>query len=79
MKDQEKIKVQAKAIMDEFVKALDKVHVDSEYGIERRDETRDPKKSGLNTAEETDDFKRRMLKNAPHISGDYLQMEKKSW
>lgn len=71
----EKIKEQAKAIMDEFVKALDKAgEVSGEIGLEREQATREGKKS-----KPDNDFRERMLKNAPKKDSDYIIAERKSW
>ncbi len=71
----EKIKSQAKAIMDEFVKALDKAgEVSGEVGLEREQATREGKKSKPDK-----DFRERMLKNAPKKDSDYILAERKSW
>ncbi len=73
--DEEKIKRQAKAIMDEFIKALDKVgQVSGEAGLER-DEFERSGKAGKSDAE----FRERMLKNAPRKEGNFIVAEKKSW
>jgi len=73
--DEEKIKKQAKKIMDEFISALNKVpKIKEEFGVERKDFTRKAEKS-----EYGKDFKKRMLKNAPKVKDDQLVMEKKSW
>lgn len=73
--DEEKIKRQAKAIMDEFVKALDKVgDLSGEIGLEREETTRQ------GSAEKRDgSFKERMLKNAPRKEDGQILAEKKSW
>ena len=73
--DQEKIKKQAKAVMDDFIKALDKVgEISGEVGIERDEMTRvaKPNKPGS-------DFRIRMLKNAPKKDESHIIAEKKSW
>ncbi|MBI2175935.1 hypothetical protein HYU40_01110 [Candidatus Woesearchaeota archaeon] len=73
--DEEKIKKQAKAIMDEFVKALDKVgDLSGEVGLEREQTTREGKKS-----KPDDGFRERMLTNAPKKDSDNIIAEKKSW
>ncbi len=73
--DQEKIRKQAKAVMDEFIKALDKVgEISGKVGLEREQTTREPTKSKPNK-----DFRERMLKNAPKKDGDSIIAEKKSW
>ena len=73
--DEEKIKKQAKKIMDEFISALNKVpKIKEEFGQERKQFTRKSEKS-----EYGDEFKERMLKNAPKVKDEQLVMEKKSW
>ncbi|MBI2143525.1 hypothetical protein HYU17_00045 [Candidatus Woesearchaeota archaeon] len=73
--DSEKIKAQAKAIMDEFIKALDKAgEISGEAGLEREETTRAAKAKKGNG-----DFKERMLKNAPRSSEGQIQAERKSW
>jgi hypothetical protein len=72
--DPEKIQTQAKALMDEFIKALDKVEVAGETGIEREKSTRVAKACPAD-----EDFRKRMLKNAPRKDDDHILAEKKSW
>ena len=73
--DEGKIRKQAKAIMDEFVKALDKVgKISGNVGLEREHTTREGKKSKPDT-----DFRERMLKNAPKQEGGRIIAEKKGW
>lgn len=73
--DEERIKGQAKAIMDEFVKALDKVgELSGEVGIERTETARAAK-----AAKADKGFKERMLKNAPRKEDGQILAEKKSW
>lgn len=73
--DKEKIKGQAKAIMDEFVKALDKVgEISGEVGIEAGETARAAK-----AAKAGKGFKERMLKNAPRKEDGQILAEKKSW
>jgi Asp-tRNA(Asn)/Glu-tRNA(Gln) amidotransferase C subunit len=72
--DEEKIKRQAKEIMDDFVRSLDKIGgIKEAFGAERKVSVRTPKKS------EFSDFKERALKNAPKRKGNYFVMEKKNW
>ena len=73
--DEVKIKKQAKAIMDEFVKALDKVgEISGQAGLEREETTRE------GVARKPDKgFKERMLKNAPRKEDGQVLAEKKSW
>lgn len=73
--DEEKIKKQAKAIMDEFARALDKGgYVYGGYMPEPEEATRKGKKK-----ESDKDFIGRMLKNAPKSSEGQILAEKKSW
>jgi Asp-tRNA(Asn)/Glu-tRNA(Gln) amidotransferase C subunit len=73
--NEEKIKKQAKKIMDEFISALNKVpKIKEEFGVGRKQFTRKGEKS-----EYSDEFKKRMLKNAPKVKDEQIQMEKKSW
>jgi Asp-tRNA(Asn)/Glu-tRNA(Gln) amidotransferase C subunit len=74
--NQEKIKEQAKVIMDEFVKALDNAGVDisGDVGIERKSFVRKGKKEKYG-----EDFKKRILENAPKKSDGQILTEKKNW
>lgn len=73
--DEGKIREQAKAIMDEFIKALDKAgNLGGEAGLERQEMVRDAK-PGVQDKE----FRERMLKNAPKKDGDHIIAERKSW
>ncbi len=73
--DEEKIKKQAKNIMDEFISALNKVpRIKEKFGQERNQFIRKAEK-----CEYGPEFKERMLKNAPKVKDDQLVMEKKSW
>ncbi len=71
---EEEIKKQAKQIMDSFVKALDKVNIEEKFGAERKQFVREKL-----TKEEDQQFKEKMLKNAPKTKGHYIVAEKKSW
>ena len=73
--DEEKIRKQAKAVMDDFIKALNKVgEISGEIGIERNEMTRAamPNKPDSN-------FRKSMLKNAPKKDDSHIIAEKKSW
>lgn len=73
--DEDRIRTQAKAIMDEFVKALDKAgEISGEVGIEREHATRAAKKEKMDN-----EFRERMLKNAPKKDSDHVIAERKSW
>ena len=74
MIEREKIRTQAKEIMDEFVKALDKVeNIKQDYGIDRENEVRIPGKPVHGS------FRERMFRNAPKKNDGYLIMGKKNW
>ena len=73
--DEEKIRKQAKAVMDDFIKALDKVgEISGEIGIERDEMTRAAKPN-----KPDNDFRKSMLKNAPKKDDAHIITEKKSW
>jgi len=75
MIDREKIRKQAKYIMDNFIKALDKAEgVKEEFGSERKCSMRAEIKKDKDT-----DFRKRMFNNAPKKRDDFLVMEKKNW
>ncbi len=72
MIDREKIKKQAKNIMDNFIKALDKAEgVKKEFGSERKDSMRAKIKK-----DKDPDFRKRMFKNAPKKRDDFLETYK---
>ena len=73
--DRERVRKQAKAIMDEFVKDLDKAGgVFGEVGIERKEQTRTAK-----AAKQDKRFRERVLGGAPKKDGSHIIAEKKSW
>ena len=75
MIDMEKIRKQAKQIMDDFIRALNKTEgLKNEFGQERKSFTREKAKSEKDT-----DFRKRMFKNAPKKRDDFIVMEKKNW
>jgi enamine deaminase RidA (YjgF/YER057c/UK114 family) len=70
-----KIKAQATQIMQNFYGALATANVSlDKIGTRRTEQTRVPK---INPADE--DFKDRMLKNAPNTDGHSIIAEKKQW
>ena len=74
MINREKTGKEAKEIMDSFMKALGRVkESQKDFGAEREQGRRTPEKKKEN------DFKKRMLKNAPKKDDDYILAEKKSW
>jgi hypothetical protein len=73
--DEEKIRKEAKQIMDDFMSALDKVEeVKEEFGTKRAVSKRKPSKSRYGV-----EFKERMLKNAPKVEDSCIVAEKKKW
>ena len=75
MIDKEKIRKQAKQIMDNFIKALDKAEdIKESFGSERKDSTR-----AKIEKHKDPDFRKRMFMNAPKKRDDFLVMEKKNW
>jgi Asp-tRNA(Asn)/Glu-tRNA(Gln) amidotransferase C subunit len=67
------IKAQAKKIMDEFIKALEKVDVEEKVGFEADSDTRVPK------GKKNPEFKKELLKNAPKTKDGCILAEKKGW
>ena len=75
MINREKIRNEAKYIMDNFIKALDKAEgIKQEFGSERKDSMRAKIKK-----DKDPEFRKRMFKNAPKKRDDFLVMEKKTW
>lgn len=72
--DRDKIRQQAKDIMDEFARALEGLELEEDLGIERSEQTRVP-----NAWEPDEEFRERFLKNAPKTKDGYLAAEKKKW
>ena len=72
----EKIKQQAKKIMDNFISALNKAEdIEAPFAIKREQNIRSPS-AQLNTNE---DFRDRVLKNAPSVKDGCIVVEKKKW
>lgn len=71
---EEKIKEEAKKIMDGFMAELGEIEVKEEFGLVRDEQIREPQEK-----RQDDGFKERMLKNAPKTKGDSIVAEKKSW
>jgi hypothetical protein len=75
MIDKEKIRAEAKKIMDNFMQALKNVELEEEFLLERescyREETKPSKLD--------EDFKQSFLKNAHNTSGDAIMTEKGAW
>jgi hypothetical protein len=71
---EEKIKDEAKQIMDRFMAELGEIKLTEEFGLVREEQIREPKETMPD-----EDFKERMLKNAPKVRGDSIVAEKKNW
>ncbi len=73
--DREKVRKAAKALMDEFMAALEGVKEEGgKVGIEREESVREAGK-----CEFAEGFPERMLKNAPARKDNYVVAEKKKW
>lgn len=74
--DTEKIKSEAKKIIDSFSEKLSKVKVSDKEPIIKRKEYERQEGDG----EECDNhFKKIMFENAPNKNGDFIMAEKKKW
>jgi len=74
-KQREKIRKEAKHIIDNFVKSLEKVKIKTGKEME---EVGGFREEGPGKKADSD-FRRIMFKNAPNKSGDSIIAEKKSW
>ena len=73
--DQDKVRREAKALMDDFMAALNTAEeVKEDIGIERKDSMREPGK-----CQPDEDFTERMLQNAPRKKDRHVVAEKKKW
>lgn len=73
--NEENIRKQAKALMDEFINALEGAEeVNENIGVERKHNTREASECELAKG-----FPERMLKNAPSKKDRYVAAEKKKW
>ncbi|MFP4112153.1 MAG: hypothetical protein ACLFPQ_01100 [Candidatus Woesearchaeota archaeon] len=70
----EAIKKDAKRIMDNFMKELDKIPEIKEFGTKREISVREPKESSFE-----DDFRENILNNAPKTKDNCILAEKKHW
>jgi predicted Asp-tRNA(Asn)/Glu-tRNA(Gln) amidotransferase subunit C len=74
--EQEKIKKEAKEIMDSFSKALEKVEseLSEETGVKREKQLREE-----TSTKKDKEFRQAFFKNAPSKSGDFIKAEKGKW
>ena len=80
----EKIKEEAKGIMNSFAKAIASVEKESKEipFVEREDQTREEskeKKSDKAAEKENQEFRDAFFENAPEKTGDYLKAERGKW
>ena len=78
--DRDKINREAKELLDKFANALDKAGVKDEgvFVDRERFERVEGSEQGLEDSE-NDDFKKRVLENAPESKDDFIIVEKGSW
>jgi len=74
--DEAKIKSEAKEIMDNFMKALDKIEVEEEFLLERESSFREETKEKSQLDES---FKQKFLSNANKTKGDAILANKGEW
>mgnify|MGYP001587398607 FL=1 len=74
--DKDKIKKEAKLILDKFAKALEKVEkkYDLDFNVNREEFERKE-----NTGEKCEDFKNQLLENTPKKDNDFIIAEKGGW
>jgi len=76
-KEKEQIKRQAKSIMDNFARALDKVKLPKEIAVvERQQDIRQEREGEACTDK---DFRKLIFKNAPKKQGNHFVAEKGGW
>ena len=74
MMNENKVKEEAKRIMDAFMAELGETEVKEDFGLVREENIRDAKVKSPESG-----FKARMLKNAPKVKDDMIVAEKKTW
>lgn len=74
--DKDKIKKEAKGILDKFAKALEKVEkkYDLDFKVDREEFEREE-----NTGENCEGFKNQLLENSPKKDNDFIIVEKGGW
>lgn len=73
--DKEKIKTEAKEIMDNFMNALADIEVEEEFNLTRKNSFREEN----NGNKPNEQFKQKFLENAPKISGNSIVANKGEW
>jgi aspartyl-tRNA(Asn)/glutamyl-tRNA(Gln) amidotransferase subunit C len=74
MLNQEEIKKQAKKIIDDFASSLEGIKTEDVF-VERQEDRREEQQA----EKPNEDFRKRMLKNAPKKDDDCVVAEKGSW
>lgn len=73
--NQEEIRKQAKRIMDDFAKALDRAGVkEKTVFVERKEDRREAKEEKCD-----EEFRKIMLENAPETKDDFIVAERGEW
>lgn len=74
MVDEEKVKEEAKNIMDDFVKSLSELDIESNFKLERKRDIREKDKMI-----KPEEFRKKVLDNAPETENDCIKAEEKNW
>ncbi len=74
--EEERIKKEAKQIMDEFAKSLSNIEseMSENFEVKREKQLRDETKASYDK-----EFRKIFLQNAPSMSDDFIKAEKKKW
>ena len=78
MVDHDKVKNEAKQIMDNFMESLKDIEVEEDFVLERKESYRDEQIKIDNTID-NDDFKNIFLSNASNTKGDAILANKGDW
>jgi len=73
--NQSQITVQAKKIIDNFSKALEKIKISPKKTIQKTGGFREESEP----QQANQEFKKRMFSNAPETQGDFIISEKRKW
>ena len=75
-KKEERIRKEARSILDKFAKALEKVETKESF-VERKESFR--KERGEGGDEPDESFRQIFFQNAPEVNNDCIQSEKGKW
>jgi len=78
-KEKEKIKKQAKGILDKFARTLEKVKQEKYEHFEKKSGFREEKEQKNKAGKENKEFQEIFFENAPKKNKDYIIGEKKTW